>query len=130
MSGFAQPGSYQLQLWEAGRNQVVMNQRGNFINDADDAYTLPDPVALHDGRILQTFIILTILDPQKYFVSLKVTQDGQVLGSVDVPAEGPGKTDSHTLFFNLMITLKAKVDEPGAAQPVNGGAPPTDGGNG
>ena len=123
-SGFAQPGSYQLQLWEAGLNQVVMSERGNFINDDDDAYAMPTPTESNDGRILQSFIILTILDPKQYFVSLKVSQDGQELDSVDVPEDGSGETDSHTLFFNLLATLKAKAD-----QPVNGDDQPTDNGN-
>ena len=114
-SGYAQPGSYQLQLFEAGRNQVVMSEKGNFVNDAKDTYTLPSPTASNDGRLLQAFIILTILDPNKYLLTLKVSQDGQEVGSVVVPEGGPGESDSHSLFFNLMATLQAKADEPAVA---------------
>ena len=101
-SGFAQPGSYRLKLWETDRNQVVMKEQGNFINDDDDAYTLPPPTASNDGRLLQATVILTILDPKKYFISVTVSQDGQEVGAV----KAEGKTDEHSLFFNLMATLK------------------------
>lgn len=120
-SGFAQPGSYRLQVWEKGLNQVVMKEQGNFINDDDDAFTLPAPVALNDGRIVQAFIILTIIDPPKYFVSLKISQDGQALGSVDVPEDGSGQTDSHTLFFNLIATLEAQADASVASEGASSG---------
>ena len=104
-SGFAQPGSYHLQLWNMNPSQVVMMQRGDFTSD--DTFTLPSPTASNDGRVLQAFVLLTILKHKKYLVSLKISQDGQEVGTVDEPESGPGTTNSTSLFFNLVATLKA-----------------------
>lgn len=106
-SGFAQPGFYVLQLWNAGVNQVVMREQGNFINDDDDAYTLPTPNELNDGRVIQAVVTLTILpladsgDPQ-YNVTLTLSQDGAELGKVSVS----NTTTQHTVLVNVFATLQ------------------------
>jgi len=104
-SGFAQPGAYGLKLWEKGVNQVVMRQEGNFINDDDDAYPLPEPNELNDGRLIQSVVSLTILPPiNEYNVTLKISQDGKELGSVSVS----NKTSEQSVILNLFATLKQK----------------------
>ena len=102
-SGFAQLGAYELKLWENGKNQVVMRQEGNFINNAADAYPLPQPNELNDGRIIQSVVSLTILPPiTQYNVMLKILQDGKELVSVSVA----NQTSQPSVILNLFATLK------------------------
>jgi hypothetical protein len=81
--GFAQPGAYDLLLWEAGQNVILMEERGNFLNADDDEYPLPgDDHAEHDGRHLQALVTVAITPPElHYAVSLSVSQDGTTLAT-------------------------------------------------
>ena len=98
-AGFAQQGTYVLRLLEKDLSRKMLVS-GDFKNNDDDTYTLPSPASSNDGRILHCMIILTIFDPPKYHVSLKVFQDGLELDSVDDPEVGSGETDQERLLQN------------------------------
>ena len=101
-SGFAQPGSYTLLLWEAGANVVVMRKDGNFINSADDAYPLPTPNQHNDGRIVQGVATLVITPPiSDYNVDLIISQDGNVLGGDTASGSNASGAVQVTLFVEL-----------------------------
>ena len=101
-SGFAQPGSYTLLLWEADANVVVMRKDGNFINSADDAYPLPTPNQHNDGRIVQGVATLVITPPiSDYSVALIISQDGNVLGGDTASAGNASGAVQVTLFVKL-----------------------------
>jgi hypothetical protein len=102
-SGFAQPGSYGLLLWEADANVVVMERRGNFINSADDAYKLPTPNEHNDHRVLQCLVTLAITPPIKdYRAELIVSQDGNVLGGDSDAGSNASGVINTTLFVQLI----------------------------
>ena len=102
-SGFAQPGAYTLLLWEANANQILMEERGNFINSDDDAYPLPTPNNLNDGRIVESIVTVAITPPIKeYNVSLKIFQNDVELGS----ESRSGTSNSVTETIDLFIQLK------------------------
>ena len=87
-------GSYTIMLWEAGRNEIVREYPGNFINDDDDAHELEVPIAAHDGRMVEALVVVAIprgVGPSD--VSLSVTQDGRLLerDSQVVPPGSPGQ---------------------------------------
>ncbi|GIV59454.1 MAG: hypothetical protein KatS3mg043_0543 [Rhodothermaceae bacterium] len=117
LSGFAQPGSYEFRLWEAdtavlrGQNVLVMRRHGNFINADDDAYALPTPSARNHRRIVQAIVTLAPLPPERrYRGTLRILQDGRVLGEVSVPADPEGGTTTEpTVTLNLFARL-VRVD--------------------
>jgi hypothetical protein len=80
--GFAQPGAYDVFLWEAGKNEIVMEKKGNFLNADDDEYDLPGSNAKHDGRHVQALVTVAITPPElHYAVALSVSQDGATLAT-------------------------------------------------
>ena len=102
-SGFAQPGSYTLLLWEANQNKVIMEEKGNFINPDDDFYNLPTPNEVNDGRIVECISTIAITPPlNEYLVTLKISQDGVVLG-LD---SATGTSNSPTVTVDLYVLLK------------------------
>lgn len=104
-SGFAQPGSYTLLLWSSGTNDIVQEEHGNFMNDDDDSYPLPTPVAGNDGRIVEALVTVVLTPPlRQYAVTLTVEQDGVVLGREK--REGRGK-DFETITSDLYVRLSA-----------------------
>ncbi len=83
-------GSYKVLLWEAGKNQVVKEYAGNFINADDDAFTLDPPDSAHDGRLVEALVVVAIpsgVGPSD--VTLSVLQKGLVLGG-DTAIVAPG----------------------------------------
>lgn len=102
-SGFAQPGSYGLLLWEADSNVVVMEAKGNFLNDADDAHALPKPNQHNHRRIVQCLATLAITPPIKdYQVDLVIMQDGNVLGGASDSGSNASGVVNVTLFVQLI----------------------------
>lgn len=98
-------GSYQILLWEAGKNQVVKEYAGNFINADDDSYALDQPNALHTGRLVEALVVVAIpsgVGPSD--VRLTVTQDGNELAH-DVALVPPGSPGQ---MVDLYITLRSK----------------------
>ncbi len=101
-SGYAQPGSYSIFLWEANVNQVVERHEGNFINTDDDKYKLPEPIVENDGRIVDVGVTFILTPPIKdYFAELIITQDGNKIGG----DQEQGKTDERTKSLKLMVQL-------------------------
>lgn len=102
-SGFAQPGAYELLLWEAGKNEVVMEERGNFLNAEDDEYPLPLPNAKHHGRHAQVLVTVAITPPVlTYAVALTVSQDGNALATDLKSGTGQaGDAITRTLWVRL-----------------------------
>lgn len=113
VSGFAQPGSYTLLLWETNKNVLVgwpphgeQKPSGNFINADDDRYLLPEPAAANDGRLVECIATIVVTPPlTDYAVSLRIFQDGQFLDE-DVK-QGTG-TGFETVLADLFVQLTAK----------------------
>lgn len=87
-------GSYTIMLWEAGRNEIVKEYPGNFINTDDDTYQLAKPNARHDGRLVEALVVVAIpsgVGPSE--VTLTLSQDGKELAneSAIVPPGSPGQ---------------------------------------
>jgi hypothetical protein len=102
-SGFAQPGSYSILLWEANTNQVLHKYEGNFINTDDDKFELPLPVADNDGRIIDAGVTFKITPPvSDYFAEIIVIQDGNKIGG----DQEQGKTDDQTKSLKLLVQLQ------------------------
>lgn len=103
-AGWANPGAYDLILWEADSNARVMEEAGNFLNTADDSYTLPGPASAQDGRIVEAFVTLTPVDEHgRYSASMRVSQGAQLLGDVSVS----GESSEHTVMLDLFARLEA-----------------------
>ncbi len=101
--GYAQPGSYDLILWEPLENKKVKEWSGNFINTQDDRYDLPQPLKDNHERIVECFVTVAILPPMKnYYVELKVMQDGTVVGTEFVSGESDQPAVTVDLFFRLI----------------------------
>ena len=102
-SGFAQPGSYSIFLWEANSNRVLNKYEGNFINTDDDKFELPLPVTDNDERIIDAGITFKMTPPvSDYFAEIIVTQDGHKIGG----DQEQGKTDDQTKSLKLMVKLQ------------------------
>lgn len=102
-SGFAQPGSYSLRLWEADANLVVMKKKGNFINTDDDAYPLPTPNQLNHRRIVEAIVTVVITPPvTNYQVDLVISQDGRVLGGESASDDNASGSVTSDLFVQLV----------------------------
>jgi hypothetical protein len=102
-SGFGNPGSYTLRLWERDSNAKAMpDVAGNFINADDDEHELPVPVADNDGRIVETFVTIAPMPGEsQYFASLRIIQDRRLLSESSVQ----GKTDQPTVTLDLFMKL-------------------------
>lgn len=100
--GYAQPGAYDLRLWEADVNEIVMKEEGNFINPDDDSYPLPIPNKKNNCRIVDCLATVTITPPIKdYQVDLRIHQDGSELGIETVSGQSDGPTVTVRLFMQL-----------------------------
>jgi hypothetical protein len=101
-SGYAQPGSYSLFLWEANENRVIQKNEGNFINNDDDKYQLPQPNTQNKDRIVDVGVTFVLTPPIKdYFAELIITQDGNKIGG----DQEQGATDDRTKSLKLMVQL-------------------------
>ena len=81
ISGFAQPGSYTFLLWKAGSNSVLWRQEGNFLNPADDRYTLPGGADEQAGRIVECITTLVLVPPLlDWSVTIRYYQGGVQIG--------------------------------------------------
>jgi hypothetical protein len=104
-SGQAQPGSYSLLLWEAHANQVLLEERGNFINSDDDSFKLPLPNGRNDHRIVECIATAVITPPIKDFaLRLSISQNDKEIG-VD---QLIGKSTAPTVTADLFILLEAQ----------------------
>ncbi|HEY6155915.1 MAG TPA: hypothetical protein VIV88_00600 [Gemmatimonadales bacterium] len=102
--GHAQEGSYKLRLWEAGKNVIVKEYPGNFLNPDDDSYELPTPNQVNDGRIVECMTTVVITPPiKKYAVSLTLSQDGKQLGVVKAAGETDQPSETVDLFAQLVV---------------------------
>lgn len=103
-SGFAQPGSYTVLLWEADANLVVMRRDGNYINTADDAYPLPTPNQHNHRRMVECISTVVITPPvADYRVELVITQDGRDIGG----DSASGSNASGAVTVDLFVELQA-----------------------
>lgn len=102
-SGYAQPGSYSLFLWEANENKVIQKNEGNFINSDADKYQLPQPNSENNNRIVDVGLTFVLTPPIKYyFAELIITQDGNKIGG----DQEQGATDDRTKSLKLMVQLQ------------------------
>jgi len=102
--GHAQPGAYTLLLWEADKNKIVMEKKGNFINPDDDSYKLPVPNEGNNGRIIDCLSTVVITPPiQDYQIGLQITQDGKVLEE----EIASGRSDQYTISVEMFVKLVA-----------------------
>jgi hypothetical protein len=103
--GHAQPGAYTLLLWEADKNRIVMEKKGNFINPDDDSYKLPIPNKGNNGRIIDCLSTVVITPPiQDYKIGLQITQDDKVLEEEIVS----GRSEQLTISVEMFLKLLAK----------------------
>jgi hypothetical protein len=101
--GHAQPGAYTLLLWEADKNTIVMEKKGNFINPDDDSYELPIPNEGNNGRIIDCLSTVVITPPIQYYeIGLQITQDGKVLEEEIVSGSSKQSTISVEMFLKLL----------------------------
>jgi len=101
-SGFAQPGSYTLFLWEAHANKIVLSARGNFINSDDDTYKLPLPNPQNQDRIVQAIDTVGITLPiRNYDLRLTIHQDGGDIGEETVTGQAKDPSVTADLFLRL-----------------------------
>ena len=108
-SGFGNPGSYTLRLWERDSNAKAMEDVvGKFINAEDDEHDLPVPVAENDGRIVETFVTISPPPGEKqFFASLRIIQDSRLLNETSVQ----GQTDQPSVTIDLFVKLAAEDEE-------------------
>jgi hypothetical protein len=98
-------GSYTIILWEANANEVVKKYPGNFLNTADDEYSLDRPNSAHEGRLLEGMIVVAIppgVGPST--VSMAVTQDSVELAK-ESGSVAPGSTGQ---LVDLFIELQSR----------------------
>lgn len=101
-SGFAQPGSYTILLWEADANLIVMRRDGNYINTADDAYPLPTPNQHNHRRIVECISTVVVTEPiTDYRIDLIVVQDGRVIGGDTAQASNASGAVTVDIFIQL-----------------------------
>lgn len=105
-AGYAQPGTYSLFLWEANVNKIVLEAKGNFINNDDDKYPLPLPNDLNDGRIIDVGLTFVITPPiNNYYAEVIATQDGTIIGKDFLG----GSTTDPTKSLKLLVKLQKEV---------------------
>jgi hypothetical protein len=99
--GFADPGTYELFLWEADRNSRKELGAGNFINSDDDTFTLSSDAG-QNGKILQCVATVNPLDRNGQFgVSMVVEQGGKQLANEVVSSKSDLPSVSVALFVQL-----------------------------
>lgn len=106
-------GSYDILLWEAGKNQVVREFSGNFLNADADEFLLDKPIGFHDGRLLEGMVVVAVppeVGPTT--VTMTVLQDGKELGE-----EGAAVAPSPGQVVDLFIQLDGGL---AAARPIGG----------
>ena len=124
-TGNAQTGSYELRLWEADKNQIVMREHGNFLNPDDDSYKLPEPNSLNNGRRVQAVITVALIPPiNKYSAALTVRQDGNELGQIPIS----GTSDQPSVILNLYATIQASQSDTDTTPAAHVASNPTDDG--
>lgn len=100
-SGFAQPGTYQVFIWEANRNSNSQLGQGNFISSEDDVFQLSASPA-QDGRILHCIATVNPLgDGGQFAVTMDVEQDGARLASDTVAGQASLPTVTLQIFIQL-----------------------------
>ena len=101
-SGYAQPGSYSVFIWEEKENRIIKKYEGNFINTEDDKYKLPSPASENNGRIIDVGVVFIMVPPIKnYSTELLVTQSGNRIGF----DKETGETNDRSKFVKLMVQL-------------------------
>jgi hypothetical protein len=99
--GFADPGAYELFLWEADRNTRRQIGEGNFINSDDDTFMLSSD-ASQSGKILQCVATVNPLDNNGQFsVNMLVEQDGTQLANEVVASTSDQPSVTMALFVQL-----------------------------
>jgi hypothetical protein len=99
--GFADPGAYELFLWDADRNRRVQLGAGNFINSDDDTFTIASDAG-QNGKILQCVATVNPLDDNGQFgVGMIVEQDGTQLADEEVSGKSKLPTVTLALFVQL-----------------------------
>jgi hypothetical protein len=98
-------GSYTIMLWEAGKNEIVKEYPGNFINTDDDEHELDGPNSEHDGRLVEALVVVSVpsgVGPSD--VTLTISQDDTELARDEqaVPPGSPGQ------LVDLFIRLAAR----------------------
>ncbi len=100
--GQAQEGAYELRLWAAEDNTMILQEHGNFLNPADDEYPLPQPARVNDRRIVQAIIVVVLTPPiDQYSVALIVKQDARELDRVSLD----GRSDESSVALNVFCRL-------------------------
>ena len=98
--GQAQEGAYELRLWAAEDNTMILQEHGNFLNPADDEYPLPQPARVNDRRIVQALVVVVLTPPiDQYSVALIVKQDGRELDRVSLD----GRSDESSVALNVFL---------------------------
>ncbi|HKP75952.1 MAG TPA: hypothetical protein VJT67_10445 [Longimicrobiaceae bacterium] len=99
--GFADPGAYELFLWEADRNSRQELGAGNFINADDDTFSLSSDAG-QTGKILQCVATVNPLDNNGQFgVSMIVAQGGDQLANEVVSSTSNLPSVTVALFVQL-----------------------------
>ena len=99
--GFAEPGVYELFLWDADRNSRVKLGEGNFINTDDDTFTIPANAG-QDGKILQCIATINPLESNGRFgVDMLIEQGGEQLADEEVSDRSDLPTVTVALFVQL-----------------------------
>jgi len=98
-------GSYDILLWEAGKNQVVREWSGNFLNADDDEFSLDKPIGFHNGRLLEAMIVVAVpADVGPSTVTMTVLQDGR-----DIERETVAVAPTPWQVVDLFIQLDGGV---------------------
>lgn len=95
--------SYAFTLWGAKTNDVIMEKKGNNLNDDDDHYDLPLPVDANTGRLIELSTLLKGLDEKgKYKITIEVYQGDQLIGSEEESGSiEPGETKQSFIYARL-----------------------------
>jgi hypothetical protein len=102
--------AYRVDLREKDSNASVppFPKEGDNTNSSDDAYALPDPASINDGRRLWLF--LTIIDQTgdggNYKVELELTQGGRTIGTLTTTKK---KLTTNFAMEILVALLEAKA---------------------
>ena len=116
-SGFAEPGSYSLDVLEQDETTVATQFRANFGSAAQNTHQIPGTAAQSDGRVLDLVASVGLLDATGAFaVHLTVLQDGTQLGTASDVGTATGLT--HTSELIVALSGVAAVAETRGALPT------------